>query len=198
MKNNLKINKVSYLYKGWTDGSDESVINNILQKPIYSYVESSYNSLLMMNVHNDNNTCIYNYLVFIDDNGVGYPINSLVSKTENSSDSGAIRIFPKIEISDLRDKDHLVTTSVADINSNIDLLADAVNNIVDTLTNSAVSTRLGLNIENNQEAYNYMTNAANAIESVQQRLERENAQVPNAAKDEAEMQSHDINPNIGL
>ena len=34
MKNNLKINKVSYLYKDWTNGSDESVITNILQKPI--------------------------------------------------------------------------------------------------------------------------------------------------------------------
>ena len=43
-----------------------------------------------------------------------------------------------------------------------------------------------------------MTNAANAIESVQQRLERENAQVTNVTKDEAEVQTHDINPNIGL
>ena len=51
MKKNIPISKISYLYKGWTDPADKNVVTYILQKPIYSYIESSYNSIVMMNVH---------------------------------------------------------------------------------------------------------------------------------------------------
>ena len=78
MKKNIPISKISYLYKGWKP-TDENV-THILQKPIYSYIESSYNSIVMMNVHNDDNSYEFNYLVFIDENSKSFVINNEPTK----------------------------------------------------------------------------------------------------------------------
>ena len=88
MKKNIPISKISYLYKGWNDLADKNVVTYILQKPIYSYIESSYNSIVMMNVHNEGHSYEFNYLVFIDENGIGSPLYSVTSAPKTSDKIG--------------------------------------------------------------------------------------------------------------
>ena len=157
MKKNIPISKISYLYKGWTDPSDESVITDILQKPIYSYIESSYNSIVMMNVHNDDesNSLEYNYLVFIDENGVGHPLNSIIKTSTESNNIGLTCVYPKIEIHNLSGNYHTVESTlntVNEINSNVAALSSAVSNIVEVLNDRGVQTILGLNGGNTDAA----------------------------------------------
>lgn len=164
MKKNIPISKISYLYKGWTDASDESVITDILQKPIYSYIESSYNSIVMMNVHNDDesNSLEYNYLVFIDENGVGHPLYSVTSTLTTPDSHDVICVYPKIEINNLSGNYHTVENTlntVNEINSNVATLSSAVSNIVQVLNDRGIQTILGLNGGNTDAAahVNYAT-----------------------------------------
>ena len=155
MKKNIPISKISYLYKGWNDQSDKDVVTNILQKPIYSYIESSYNSIVMMNVHNDDNSYEFNYLVFIDENGVGSPLYSVTSAPKPSDKDGVIAIYPKIEVNNLSyyaHNDELSLNTINEINSNVANLSSAVSNIVQVLNNKGVHTTLGLNGSNTDAA----------------------------------------------
>ena len=153
MKKNIPISKISYLYKGWQP-TDENV-TNILQKPIYSYIESSYNSIVMMNVHNDDNSYEFNYLVFIDENGVGSPLYSVTSTSKTSYNDGVIAIHPRIEVNNLSynaHKDELTLNTINEINLNVANLSSAVSNIVQVLNNKGVHTTLGLNGSNTDAA----------------------------------------------
>ena len=170
MKKNISISKISYLYEGWTDGSDEGIITDILQKPIYSYIESSYNSIVMMNVHNgnENNSLEYNYLVFIDENGVGHPLYSVTEASTTSENSGPICVYPKIEINNLSGNYHTAENAlntVNEINSNVAALSSAVSNIVQVLNDRGVQTILGLNAGNTDAAahVNYATEYAEHV-----------------------------------
>lgn len=163
MKKNIPISKISYLYKGW-EPTDESV-TYILQKPIYSYIESSYNSIVMMNVHNDDNSYEFNYLVFIDENGVGNPLYSVTSASKKSDNKGVISIYPRIEVNNLSynaHNDELTLNTINEINSNVETLSSAVSNIVQVLNNKSVHTILGLNSSNKDAA----ANLNNALELV--------------------------------
>ena len=170
MKKNIPISKISYLYKGWQP-TDENV-TNILQKPIYSYIESSYNSIVMMNVHNDDNSYEFNYLVFIDENGVGSPLYSVVTSAPNTYDNnGVIAIYPKIEVNNLSyyaHNDELSLNTINEINSNVANLSSAVSNIVKVLNNKSVHTILGLNGSNKDAAVN-LNNATELVELVNDR-----------------------------
>ena len=171
MKKNIPISKISYLYKGW-EPTDESV-TYILQKPIYSYIESSYNSIVMMNVHNDdpNNSYEFNYLVFIDENGVGSPLYSVTSTSKTSYNDGVIAIHPRIEVNNLSynaHKDELTLNTINEINSNVANLSSAVSNIVKVLNNKSVHTILGLNGSNKDAAAN-LNNALDLVELVNDR-----------------------------
>ena len=181
MKKNIPISKISYLYKGWTDASDENVITDILQKPIYSYIESSYNSIVMMNVHNDgeNNSLEYNYLVFIDENGIGHPLYSVTSASTTSDNSGPICVYPKIEINNLSGNYHTAESAlntVDEINSNVATLSSAVSNIVQVLNDRGVQTILGLNA-GNTDAYTHAAHAAEYAEQVNSRYTSTNAEM---------------------
>lgn len=169
MKKNIPISKISYLYKGW-EPTDESV-TYILQKPIYSYIESSYNSIVMMNVHNDDNSYEFNYLVFIDENGVGSPLYSVKSTSNTQGNDGAIAIYPRIEVNNLSynaHKDELTLNTINEINSNVETLSSAVSNIVKVLNNKSVHTILGLNSSNKDAAAN-LNNALELVELVNDR-----------------------------
>ena len=171
MKKNIPISKISYLYKGWKP-TDESV-TYILQKPIYSYIESSYNSIVMMNVHNDDpdNSYEFNYLVFIDENGVGSPLYSVTSAPKTSDNKGAIAIYPRIEVNNLSynaHNDELTLNTINEINSNVETLSSAVSNIVKVLNNKSVHTILGLNSSNKDAAAN-LNNALELVELVNDR-----------------------------
>ena len=153
MKKNIPISKISYLYKGWKP-TDESV-TYILQKPIYSYIESSYNSIVMMNVHNEDNSYEFNYLVFIDENGVGSPLYSVTSTSKTSDNNGVIAIYPRIEVNNLSyyaHNDELALNTINEINLNVANLSSAVSNIVQVLNNKGVHTTLGLNGGNTDAA----------------------------------------------
>ena len=155
MKKNIPISKISYLYKGWDDPTDKNVVTNILQKPIYSYIESSYNSIVMMNVHNDDNSLEYNYLVFVDENGVGHPLNSVTSYSTTSDNNGIICVYPRIEVNNLSynaHNDELSLNTINEINLNVANLSSAVSNIVQVLNNTGVHTTLGLNGRNTDAA----------------------------------------------
>lgn len=155
MKKNIPISKISYLYKGWNDPTDKNVVTYILQKPIYSYIESSYNSIVMMNVHNDDNSYEFNYLVFIDENGVGSPLYSVTSAPKTSYNDGVIAIHPRIEVNNLSynaHKDELTLNTINEINLNVANLSSAVSNIVQVLNNKGVHTTLGLNGGNTDAA----------------------------------------------
>ena len=155
MKKNIPISKISYLYKGWDDPTDKNVVTYILQKPIYSYIESSYNSIVMMNVHNDDNSLEYNYLVFVDENGVGHPLNSVTSYSTTSDNNGIICVYPRIEVNNLSynaHNDELTLNTINEINSNVETLSSAVSNIVQVLNNKGVHTTLGLNGGNTDAA----------------------------------------------
>ena len=155
MKKNIPISKISYLYKGWNDQSDKDVVTHILQKPIYSYIESSYNSIVMMNVHNEDNSYEFNYLVFIDENGVGSPLYSVTSAPKTSDNKGAIAIYPRIEVNNLSynaHNDELTLNTINEINLNVANLSSAVSNIVQVLNNKGVHTTLGLNGGNTDAA----------------------------------------------
>ena len=169
MKKNIPISKISYLYKGW-EPTDESV-TYILQKPIYSYIESSYNSIVMMNVHNEDNSYEFNYLVFIDENGVGSPLYSVTSVPKTSDNKGAIAIYPRIEVNNLSynaHNDELTLNTINEINSNVETLSSAVSNIVKVLNNKSVHTILGLNSSNKDAAAN-LNNALELVELVNDR-----------------------------
>ena len=169
MKKNIPISKISYLYKGWKP-TDESV-TYILQKPIYSYIESSYNSIVMMNVHNEDNSYEFNYLVFIDENGVGSPLYSVTSAPKTSDNKGAIAIYPRIEVNNLSynaHNDELTLNTINEINSNVETLSSAVSNIVKVLNNKSVHTILGLNSSNKDAAAN-LNNALELVELVNDR-----------------------------
>lgn len=153
MKKNIPISKISYLYKGWKP-TDENV-THILQKPIYSYIESSYNSIVMMNVHNDDNSYQFNYLVFIDENGVGSPLYSVTSAPKTSDNKGVIAIYPRIEVNNLSyyaHNDEIALNTINEINLNVANLSSAVSNIVKVLNNKGVHTILGLNGSNTDAA----------------------------------------------
>lgn len=153
MKKNIPISKISYLYKGWKP-TDENV-THILQKPIYSYIESSYNSIVMMNVHNDDNSYEFNYLVFIDENGVGSPLYSVTSAPKTSDNKGVIAIYPRIEVNNLSyyaHNDEIALNTINEINLNVANLSSAVSNIVKVLNNKGVHTILGLNGSNTDAA----------------------------------------------
>ena len=155
MKKNIPISKISYLYKGWDDPTDKNVVTNILQKPIYSYIESSYNSIVMMNVHNDDNSLEYNYLVFVDENGVGHPLNSVTSYSTTSDNNGIICVYPRIEVNNLSynaHNDELSLNTINEINLNVANLSSAVSNIVQVLNHRGVHTTLGLNGSNTDAA----------------------------------------------
>ena len=155
MKKNIPISKISYLYKGWTDPADKNVVTYILQKPIYSYIESSYNSIVMMNVHNEGHSYEFNYLVFIDENGVGNLLYSVVSTSKTSYNDGVIAIHPRIEVNNLSynaHKDELTLNTINEINLNVANLSSAVSNIVQVLNNKGVHTTLGLNGGNTDAA----------------------------------------------
>ena len=169
MKKNIPISKISYLYKGW-EPTDESV-TYILQKPIYSYIESSYNSIVMMNVHNEGHSYEFNYLVFIDENGVGSPLYSVTSTSKTSDNKGAIAIYPRIEVNNLSynaHNDELTLNTINEINSNVETLSSAVSNIVKVLNNKSVHTILGLNSSNKDAAAN-LNNALDLVELVNDR-----------------------------
>lgn len=169
MKKNIPISKISYLYKGW-EPTDESV-TYILQKPIYSYIESSYNSIVMMNVHNEGHSYEFNYLVFIDENGVGSPLYSVTSTPKTSDNKGAIAIYPRIEVNNLSynaHNDELTLNTINEINSNVETLSSAVSNIVKVLNNKSVHTILGLNSSNKDAAAN-LNNALELVELVNDR-----------------------------
>lgn len=169
MKKNIPISKISYLYKGW-EPTDESV-TYILQKPIYSYIESSYNSIVMMNVHNEGHSYEFNYLVFIDENGVGSPLYSVTSTSKTSDNKGAIAIYPRIEVNNLSynaHNDELTLNTINEINSNVETLSSAVSNIVKVLNNKSVHTILGLNSSNKDAAAN-LNNALELVELVNDR-----------------------------
>ena len=171
MKKNIPISKISYLYKGWNDQSDKDVVTHILQKPIYSYIESSYNSIVMMNVHNEDNSYEFNYLVFIDENGVGSPLYSVTSAPKASDNKGAIAIYPRIEVNNLSynaHNDELTLNTINEINLNVANLSSAVSNIVKVLNNKSVHTILGLNGSNKDAAVN-LNNALDLVELVNDR-----------------------------
>lgn len=181
MKKNIPISKISYLYKGWTDPSDKNVITDILQKPIYSYIESSYNSIIMMNVHNDDesNSLEYNYLVFIDENGVGHPLYSVTATSAASDGINLISVYPKIEINNLSGKYHTVENTintVNEINSNVATLSSAVSNIVQVLNDRGVQTILGLNA-GNTDAYTHVNYATQYSDHVSSRYTSTNAEM---------------------
>ena len=169
MKKNIPISKISYLYKGWKP-TDESV-TYILQKPIYSYIESSYNSIVMMNVHNEDNSYEFNYLVFIDENGVGSPLYSVTSAPKTSDNNGGIAIYPRIEVNNLSyyaHNDELALNTINEINSNVANLSSAVSNIVKVLNNKGVHTILGLN-GSNTDAATQLNSATKYVELVNDR-----------------------------
>lgn len=171
MKKNIPISKISYLYKGWNDLADKNVVTYILQKPIYSYIESSYNSIVMMNVHNDDNSYEFNYFVFIDENGVGSPLYSVTSKSNTQGNDGAIAIYPRIEVNNLSynaHNDELTLNTINEINSNVETLSSAVSNIVKVLNNKSVHTILGLNSSNKDAAAN-LNNALDLVGLVNDR-----------------------------
>lgn len=165
MKKNIPISKISYLYKGWNDLADKNVVTYILQKPIYSYIESSYNSIVMMNVHNDDNSYEFNYLVFIDENGVGSPLYSVTSTSNTQGNDGVIAIHPRIEVNNLSynaHNDELTLNTINEINSNVETLSSAVSNIIKVLNNKSVHTILGLNGSNKDAAVN-LNNATELV-----------------------------------
>ena len=169
MKKNIPISKISYLYKGWKP-TDESV-TYILQKPIYSYIESSYNSIVMMNVHNEDNSYEFNYLVFIDENGVGSPLYSVTSAPKTSDNNGVIAIYPRIEVNNLSyyaHNDELALNTINEINSNVANLSSAVSNIVKVLNNKGVHTILGLS-GSNTDAATQLNSATKYVELVNDR-----------------------------
>ena len=169
MKKNIPISKISYLYKGWKP-TDESV-TYILQKPIYSYIESSYNSIVMMNVHNEDNSYEFNYLVFIDENGVGSPLYSVTSAPKTSDNNGVIAIYPRIEVNNLSyyaHNDELALNTINEINLNVANLSSAVSNIVKVLNNKGVHTILGLN-GSNTDAATQLNSATKYVELVNDR-----------------------------
>ena len=185
MKKNIPISKISYLYKGWKP-NDENV-TNILQKPIYSYIESSYNSIVMMNVHNEDNSYEFNYLVFIDENGVGSPLYSVTSTSNTQGNDGVIAIYPRIEVNNLSyyaHNDELTLNTINEINSNVANLSSAVSNIVQVLNNKSVQTILGLSGSNKDAAAN-INNATKYVGLVNNRynissgIAQESTQVAN-------------------
>lgn len=177
MKKNIPISKISYLYEDWKYPDDKNAITYIVKKPIYSYIESSYNSIVMMNVYNGDKTnpMEYNYLVFIDENGVGHPLNSVTYSAASSSstinDPGITCVYPPIEITNLLDNYPTIEgtlKAVNEINTTVNTLSLAVENIVNVLNDSRIRTTLGLN-GSTTDATTHISNATEYSECVRER-----------------------------
>ena len=86
----VSIKKLTYTYTGFGEYPDkyDEQIASISYMTINTSIESVYDSVVLLNVVNKadsgNNSVTkyqYNTLFYVDDNGVGYPINSITART---------------------------------------------------------------------------------------------------------------------
>ena len=75
--NKLSINKISYTVAGFSSDNTEQ-LNTIENLVLKTQLPESYNSIALLNITNENKTDQYNSLYYIDENGVGFPINTAV------------------------------------------------------------------------------------------------------------------------
>ena len=76
--NNLSVKKISYIYNGFA-GTEEQ-LGNLDNLTINTNVEEITGSVVLLNVTNEDKTKQYNTLYFIEENGTGVPINTVIEK----------------------------------------------------------------------------------------------------------------------
>lgn len=181
MKQDIKINKISYVMDFPTDTAElETAIENLHKTPMISYIANSYNSIVLVNAHDAENKHQYNYLMMIDENGIGFPINSLIYNSDGLSDdsetisSGSTSIDPKLKITNLdaQNYNHTITAnSSLSLSDTVANLSSAVANIMNIFNNSGVQTSLGLNSGANSDAAQYIQRATASTSIALEQLE---------------------------
>lgn len=80
--NNLSVKKISYIYNGFEGGEEQ--LGNLDNLTINTNVEEITGSIVLLNVTNEDKTKQYNTLYFIEENGTGVPINTVIEKRRNT------------------------------------------------------------------------------------------------------------------
>ncbi len=164
MEKNIKINRISYTLEfGNNSEVQNAQIQQLVSSPFVSYVETSYNSLALVCAEGgkNGNSYQYNYLMYIDECGYGYPINSIVNINAGNINTGegeepVIYIYPRIEFNTV-DYGRIVnasqTNSLISQGAAIAEINATLNSVINVLNNDAVRGALGLlnNTETSEE-----------------------------------------------
>lgn len=208
MEKNIKINRISYTLEfGNNSDVQNAQIQQLVSSPFVSYVETSYNSLALVCAEGgkNGNSYQYNYLMYIDEYGYGYPINSIVNTNINigEGEKPIICIYPRIEFNTV-DYGRIVNishdNSLINQGAAIAEMSATLNNVVNVLNNDAVRGALGLlnNTETSEElasAVAHQQQAAVIVNSMTEKLST--ARVNDLPKDyhSAEMSADEMSAN---
>lgn len=154
---NIRLNKTSYIMDfGSTVNAATKMVNSLMKLETKSDISTSYNSIVMMHVESsdgdrrNNKHYEYNYLMYIDDTGVGYPLNTLISNSVVNDDLSAPKIIcitpviePTTTTATALENEALIATIDAQ-NGQITELSDALISIINILNNSSVKASLGI------------------------------------------------------
>lgn len=173
------------------DTLQQNQINNLHKLKYESLIENSYNSLTLVNVHNNDYSYQYNYLVFIDGEGNGYPLNGIIhtSPETTSSTITPYTIQPGVIFTDEL-YGEASTNTIDTQNEIIEELSNAITNIVNLLNNSAVSTALGIDNNANPDATEYIDNATAAAQAIHEKYDSLGNWTPTFNPPEIEPEHH--------
>lgn len=152
MEKNIKINRISYSLNFSSDETTQNEqIQALVSNPFISYVGTTYNTIAVVSA--EGNSYQYNYLMYIDRYGYGFPLNSIVhTSNEPESATPVIYIYPRIEFNTVN-YNRLVNVATDNSLINQGAAIAAMNatlkNVVNLLSSNSVIGALGL--MNNEE-----------------------------------------------
>jgi len=163
--NNLPITKITYIYPGFGEcpSTQQEQVKSLSYMTINTDVSDTYNSLIILNVANENMSYQCNCLYYVNDAGFGAPINSLTYYSiEHIGDEDLIntsiiyndRSFNNNAV-EVYEQDFIISEQRSALNE----IANSVNNILSIITDR--SNVLGISLSSAAE--NALANATASI-----------------------------------
>lgn len=169
MLNSLNINKISYCVNSFETPEDQaSTIEKYMSLKLKTSVQSSYNSIVVVNLHNNTNSYEFNYLAHIDSNGNGYPLYKLIHR-DNLIQKSNISTDLQINIEKINEtqlSNIAINEQLAQIRNENNEMFNNLVNVVKIFTDESVQTILGL--QHNIDAATSVNNIISQINNSQQ------------------------------
>ena len=171
--NNLPITKITYIYPGFGEQSStrEEQVKALSYMTINTDVSDTYNSLIILNVANENMSYQCNCLYYVNEAGFGSPINSLTYYSiEHIGDEDYVntsivyndRQF-NINAVEGYEQDFILSEQHSALNE----IANSVNNILSIINDR--SNVLGISLSSAAE--NALTNATASIYNAKETID---------------------------